>query len=690
MANWRGAWASGTAYIAGDSVSYGGTSYYCVTACTGQVPSSSGDWALQDSFEGPAAGGASGAASGDLSGTYPAPVVAKIQGTAITAPPGGTTAFLRGDGTWVAPAGGGGGITPPAGDIGGSAGTPTVTATHLSSPLPVAQGGTNAATVGAALTSLGAASATALTTETSRAEVAEALLAPLASPALTGTPTAPTKTALTNTTALATTAYADAAVATEVTARTTAIGVETSRATAAEALCLSLVPTGVKTSAYTAVAADYVPVDTTSGNVTVTLPVTPPNLTMVGVKQVIQGGTNTVTVSCGAGAVLNKAGGGTTLTLTLASQGALLQYASGPGIWYVLADDLGLSTLDARYATPASVTTAVGTETTRAEAAETLLAPLASPALTGSPTAPTQTTGDTTTKIATDAFVGAQIASTVKAPDVQWYTAVGTATWTKPAGAVTTEAFVMSGGSGAGSGRRGAASTVRCGGGGGGGATLVSRQFVTSDLASTVTVTVGDGGAGGGAVTADDTSGSNGSPGGTSSFGAYLVGPSYGGGTGGTATLGSGAVGVLGGAGTCGAGGSASTTGAAGVGVQAGVLGAPGGPSGGGITSGNVAGNGAVGNYSYLSSGSSSTYGAAGVVDTTTPTTGTSTGIKGAPGGSPGSGAASITTAAQSGASAYANSGSGGSGGGASLDGNNSGAGSKGGSGFALVISYFQ
>ena len=33
MANWRGAWASGTAYIAGDSVSYGGTSYYCVTAC---------------------------------------------------------------------------------------------------------------------------------------------------------------------------------------------------------------------------------------------------------------------------------------------------------------------------------------------------------------------------------------------------------------------------------------------------------------------------------------------------------------------------------------------------------------------------------------------------------------------------------------------------------------------------------
>lgn len=37
-------------------------------------------------------------------------------------------------------------------------------------------------------------------------------------------------------------------------------------------------------------------------------------------------------------------------------------------------------------------------------------APLASPALTGSPTAPTQTTGDNSTKIATDAFVAAAIA----------------------------------------------------------------------------------------------------------------------------------------------------------------------------------------------------------------------------------------------------------------------------------------
>ena len=38
--------------------------------------------------------------------------------------------------------GGGGGITPPAGDIGGTTTDPTVVSTHLASPLPLAQGGT--------------------------------------------------------------------------------------------------------------------------------------------------------------------------------------------------------------------------------------------------------------------------------------------------------------------------------------------------------------------------------------------------------------------------------------------------------------------------------------------------------------------------------------------------------------------
>jgi Repeat of unknown function (DUF5907) len=46
--------------------------------------------------------------AGDLAGTATAPVVAKIQGTAVSSPPGGTTQFLAGNGSWQTPSGGGG------------------------------------------------------------------------------------------------------------------------------------------------------------------------------------------------------------------------------------------------------------------------------------------------------------------------------------------------------------------------------------------------------------------------------------------------------------------------------------------------------------------------------------------------------------------------------------------------------
>lgn len=52
-------------------------------------------------------------------------------------------------------------------------------------------------------------------------------------------------------------------------------------------------------------------------------------------------------------------------------------------------------------------TSAVATETSRAETAEALLAPKANPALTGTPTAPTASAGTSTTQIATTAFVAA-------------------------------------------------------------------------------------------------------------------------------------------------------------------------------------------------------------------------------------------------------------------------------------------
>lgn len=82
-------------------------------------------------------------------------------------------------------AGGGGGISPPAGDLGGTALAPTVVSTHLSEPLPVAQGGTGSSTqvwdnegaATAAQTAAESFATAAVATETSRAETAETLAA---------------------------------------------------------------------------------------------------------------------------------------------------------------------------------------------------------------------------------------------------------------------------------------------------------------------------------------------------------------------------------------------------------------------------------------------------------------------------------------------------------------------------------
>jgi hypothetical protein len=111
-----------------------------------------------------------------------------------------------------------------------------------------------------------------------------------------------------------------------------------------------LIPTAVKTTNYSAVAFDLIPVDTTGGNVAVALPAAPADETQVGVKQIIRGGTNTVSVTTGGSDVFNKAGGATTFTLTLLNQGAIFQYKATGAIWYVISDDQSLAQLDARYA----------------------------------------------------------------------------------------------------------------------------------------------------------------------------------------------------------------------------------------------------------------------------------------------------------------------------------------------------
>jgi ABC-type cobalt transport system substrate-binding protein len=126
---------------------------------------------------------------------------------------------------------------------------------------------------------------------------------------------------------------------------------------------MALTRTAVKTSAYGAAAGDLVPVDTTSGAVTVTLPNAPAAKTRVAVKHIIQGGTNAVTIACAGSDVFNKTGGSTTATLSLLNQAMLLTYDSS-GIWTVLADDQPLSSLDLRFQPLDSDLTAIAALTT--------------------------------------------------------------------------------------------------------------------------------------------------------------------------------------------------------------------------------------------------------------------------------------------------------------------------------------
>jgi len=112
---------------------------------------------------------------------------------------------------------------------------------------------------------------------------------------------------------------------------------------------LGLTPTAVKTGNYTAAAGELVPCDTTSAGFTVTLPTAPADGTVIAVKHVIQGGTNVVTIALGGSDVFNKTGGATTATLPTLAQEMLLQYKASGAIWYVIADDLALASLDLRY-----------------------------------------------------------------------------------------------------------------------------------------------------------------------------------------------------------------------------------------------------------------------------------------------------------------------------------------------------
>jgi hypothetical protein len=123
--------------------------------------------------------------------------------------------------------------------------------------------------------------------------------------------------------------------------------------------------------------------------------------------------------------------------------------------------------------------------------------------------------------------------------DVQEFSSNGT--WTKPSWASASSLVIVelvgAGGQG-GTGRRGAAGTLRCGGGGGQAGFRSQAIFKAGDLPATVTVTVGVGGTSVNNATSDDTDGSAGVIGGQTKFGQYVVASGGGGGLGGNNTAG--------------------------------------------------------------------------------------------------------------------------------------------------------
>ena len=183
-----------------------------------------------------------------------------------------------------------------------------------------------------------------------------ALKAPLASPALTGVPTAPTAAAGTNTTQIATTAFVQSAAASAVTAK----------ASSAAPLMDGVATSGTSTNY--AREGHIHPTDTSRA------PLASPTLTGTPTAPTAAAGTNTTQIA-------------TTAFVTSANTGQLAT------------------------ATPLmDGTAAVGTSTLLARQdhihpTDASRAPLASPSFTGTPEAPTATAGTSTTQIATTAFV---------------------------------------------------------------------------------------------------------------------------------------------------------------------------------------------------------------------------------------------------------------------------------------------
>jgi hypothetical protein len=262
--------------------------------------------------------------------------------------------------------------------------------------------------------------------------------------------------------------------------------------------------------------------------------------------------------------------------------------------------------------------------------------------------------------------------------NVQTFATTGSSTWTKPSGVSIVEVILVSGGGGGGSGNR--TNTNPCGGSGGASGTTIVYRFLASDLANTVTVTVGTGGTGGAGLTVDGTTGSAGANGGDTTFGSLLIAPGTGnGGFGGTGfnTAAPGGL-FVGGGDSIGAG----TGGRGSAAFAAGGVSNPGGPgAGGGGGGGSPGAGGGVGWSTIAIAGGTAAAGSAGG-------NGNSGSIGNRLVGSGGGGGAFTAGVAGRSGGNGGFPGGGGGGGSSSNTGLTSGTGGNGGNGWARIISW--
>ena len=276
------------------------------------------------------------------------------------------------------------------------------------------------------------------------------------------------------------------------------------------------------------------------------------------------------------------------------------------------------------------------------------------------------------------------VAAAAGSVDVQYFTTVGTATWTKPANAKQVFVQLIGGGGGGGGGGKVASGTACSGGSGGGGSGFTDVLFNATELPATVSVTVGGGGAGGAGASVIGT-GSNGGGGGSSNFGTYARAQAGSGGNGGNSAGGA----AAGGSGQYnGNGGGAGNSGAAGSNGGYVSRGGSGGGGGGGISATPAVFNGGSGGFgmtTLVAGGTAGTAGSAGGNGGAGNTTGVTSFFNASGGG--GGGAGSGTTGGNGGAAAGY--GQGGGGGGSTYGTGSAGTGGNGAQGMVIVTTYF-